>query len=228
VRDKCVATETYTRWTLTCRRGKRRIKSERSQLSLTLSATSLALPKSSAEKPVSSVPASAIATTPPPTEPTPEHSGTPDPAASPIHPPEPSTSASAPALATVQSPVPTPPGDETSVSTGQKRKRFITVQDDSGKKRKIVDVHSFHPDLQNAVLDIQEAAKDEDWSEQGRFPTALKPKLADLAMLAIHLDEYDDHFFRLMPTLFPYNTFTMTVSIFLILRSDWRAWVLVT
>ena len=39
--------------------------------------------------------------------------------------------------------------------------------------------------------------------------------LSQLAVLAIQLDEYDEHFFNLMPTLFPYNKFTMSVCAFL-------------
>jgi len=31
-----------------------------------------------------------------------------------------------------------------------------------------------------------------------------------MALLAIQLDEYDDDFFNLMPSLFPYNRFTMS------------------
>ena len=52
----------------------------------------------------------------------------------------------------------------------------------------------------------------ENWEQKGKFPPGLKPKLGELAVKAIKLDEYDDHFFNLMPVLFPYNKFTMTVS----------------
>ena len=51
----------------------------------------------------------------------------------------------------------------------------------------------------------------ESWEYKGIFPLSLKPPLACLAILAIKLDEYDDDFFALMPMLFPYNKFTMTV-----------------
>jgi hypothetical protein len=53
----------------------------------------------------------------------------------------------------------------------------------------------------------------ESWENKGKFPPALKPPLAKLAILAIRLDEYDEDFFSLMPTLFPYNKFTMTVRL---------------
>ncbi|EAU87900.1 hypothetical protein CC1G_01547 [Coprinopsis cinerea okayama7 len=97
-------------------------------------------------------------------------------------------------------------GDE---KTGQKRKRYITVVD-NGKKRKIVNINSFHPDLQVAIEELKKAIAKESWEQKGKFPQALKPALSSLALLAIRLDEYDDHFFNLMPVLFPYNKFTMT------------------
>jgi len=52
----------------------------------------------------------------------------------------------------------------------------------------------------------------EDWSNRGKFPADLKPILAEVALKAIKLGEYDDDFFNLMPILFPYNRFTMMVS----------------
>lgn len=57
---------------------------------------------------------------------------------------------------------------------------------------------------------MKEAIAKENWEQKGKFPPSLKPQLAQLALLAIKLDEYDDHFFNLMPVLFPYNKFTMT------------------
>ena len=54
----------------------------------------------------------------------------------------------------------------------------------------------------------------ESWEQKGKFPPSLKPPLANLAILAIKLDEYDDDFFALMPMLFPYNKFTMIVRFF--------------
>ncbi|KAJ2923110.1 hypothetical protein H1R20_g13982, partial [Candolleomyces eurysporus] len=97
-------------------------------------------------------------------------------------------------------------GDETA---GQKRKRWTTVVE-GGKRRKIVNINSFHPDLKAGVESVKELIAKENWEQKGKFPPSLKPPLAQLALLAIKLDEYDDHFFNLMPTLFPYNKFTMT------------------
>ncbi|KAF8637549.1 hypothetical protein AX17_002756 [Amanita inopinata Kibby_2008] len=92
---------------------------------------------------------------------------------------------------------------------GQKRKRYITIVE-GGKKRKIVDVNTFHPEIQAEIERLKEVIAKEDWSQKGKFPPSIKPPLVRLALLAVKLDEYDDHFFSLMPTLFPYNKFTMS------------------
>ena len=51
----------------------------------------------------------------------------------------------------------------------------------------------------------------ENWESKGKFPPNIKPVLAKVALRAVVLGEYDDNFFNLMPRLFPYNKFTMTV-----------------
>lgn len=52
----------------------------------------------------------------------------------------------------------------------------------------------------------------ENWDVKGKFPPGLKPLLSQVALKAITLNEYDDNFFNLMPKIFPYNRFTMSVS----------------
>ncbi|KAF9000764.1 hypothetical protein BDQ17DRAFT_1307895 [Cyathus striatus] len=99
-------------------------------------------------------------------------------------------------------------GGEEDEKAGQKRKRYVTVVE-GGKKRKVVDVNSFHPELQAGIEELKKAIAAESWAQKGKFPPNIKPLLAKLAMDAIKLDEYDEHFFNLMPTLFPYNKFTM-------------------
>ncbi|KAK7450105.1 hypothetical protein VKT23_012987 [Stygiomarasmius scandens] len=89
------------------------------------------------------------------------------------------------------------------------RERYTTVLE-NGKKKKVVDVSSFHPALHPLFEKLKAAITAENWDVKGRFPPSLKPILADVALTAIKLDEYDDHFFSLMPTLFIYNKFTMT------------------
>ena len=49
------------------------------------------------------------------------------------------------------------------------------------------------------------------FEQKGKFPQSLKPVLAQVALKAIVLGEYDDNFFNLMPRIFPYNRFTMQV-----------------
>ncbi|KAF5314469.1 hypothetical protein D9619_011913 [Psilocybe cf. subviscida] len=93
---------------------------------------------------------------------------------------------------------------------GQKRKRQTLMTMENGKKRKVVDETMFHPDLQAAIKDIRALVASENWENKGKFPPSLKPPLTRLAILAIRLDEYDDAFFALMPSIFPYNKFTMT------------------
>ena len=51
----------------------------------------------------------------------------------------------------------------------------------------------------------------ESWVK-GKFPPALKPTLAQVALKAVVLGEYDDNFFNLMPKIFPYNRYTLSVN----------------
>lgn len=96
-----------------------------------------------------------------------------------------------------------------SVRTGEKRKRYNTIFE-GGKKRKVVDITSFDSELQKSFDVLRGAIAAENWDQKGKFPPNLKPLLAQIAIQAIKRDEYDEHFFNLMPTLFPYNKFTMT------------------
>ncbi|KAF9228200.1 hypothetical protein BS17DRAFT_773236 [Gyrodon lividus] len=97
-------------------------------------------------------------------------------------------------------------GDE---KVGKKRKNY-TIVEENGKKRKVVDLREFHPELQAAIEDLKVAISNDSWDVKGKFPPGIKPILADVALKAVRLGEYDDDFFSLMPVLFPYNRFTMT------------------
>ncbi|EJF61353.1 hypothetical protein DICSQDRAFT_180666 [Dichomitus squalens LYAD-421 SS1] len=79
--------------------------------------------------------------------------------------------------------------------------------------------HPFHPELEQAIEVLKEAIAKENWEVKGKFPPGLKPILAQVALKAVILGEYDENFFNLMPRLFPYNKFTMTK---LIKRTIWR------
>ncbi|KAG1777957.1 hypothetical protein EV702DRAFT_1196760 [Suillus placidus] len=91
-----------------------------------------------------------------------------------------------------------------------KKRKNYTVIEDNGKKRKVVDIRDFHPELQSAFEDLKTAISKESWDVKGKFPPSVKPILADVALKAVNLGEYDEDFFNLMPVLFPYNRFTMT------------------
>ncbi|EIN05111.1 hypothetical protein PUNSTDRAFT_55035 [Punctularia strigosozonata HHB-11173 SS5] len=110
------------------------------------------------------------------------------------------------------------PSDGEDDKHGLKRKASDSVQPvswgpsdaKSGKKRKgNVDIRPFHPELQVMIDRLKVLIAMENWEKKGKFPQSLKPHLAALAIKAIRLNEYDDNFFNLMPTIFPYNRFTM-------------------
>lgn len=61
-------------------------------------------------------------------------------------------------------------------------------------------------------IQLTTVACTENWEVKGKFPQNLKPMLCQVALKAIIVGEYNDNFFNLMPRLFPYNKFTMTVS----------------
>ena len=90
---------------------------------------------------------------------------------------------------------------------------------DIPKKRRKMQLQPFHPDLEASIEALKVAIAAESFEIKGKFPPALKPKLQQLALQAIVLDEYNDNFFARMPQLFPYNKFTMTV--------EWFAWMAV-
>ncbi|KAJ7885063.1 hypothetical protein B0H14DRAFT_2699543 [Mycena olivaceomarginata] len=98
--------------------------------------------------------------------------------------------------------------DDVDDEVGKKRKRAGApvngAEADGTKKRKTVDIASFHPDLQVSIEKMKQAIA------AGASPPNLKPLLAALSLQAITLDEYDDNFFSLMPIIFPYNKFTMS------------------
>ncbi|KAI0087501.1 hypothetical protein BDY19DRAFT_907353 [Irpex rosettiformis] len=104
------------------------------------------------------------------------------------------------------------------------------VSGGSKKKRK-VEIQPFHPELEEAIEELKGAISKgeyaiylldgypEQWDTKGKFPPNIKPLLAQVALKAIILGEYDDNFFNLMPRIFPYNRFTMFK---LIKRTVWR------
>ncbi|KIM65542.1 hypothetical protein SCLCIDRAFT_474779 [Scleroderma citrinum Foug A] len=90
-----------------------------------------------------------------------------------------------------------------------KKRKNYTIIEENGKKRKVLDIREFEPELQDYLNILKAHIAQQDWSNKGKFPADLKPILAEVALKAIELGEYDDDFFNLMPVLFPYNRFTM-------------------
>lgn len=65
------------------------------------------------------------------------------------------------------------------------------------------------PRLQASFDDLKSKVDAESFAVKTKFPAALKPPLIETAKLAVMLGEYDDNFFNHLPTIFPYNRFTM-------------------
>ncbi|KAF8513517.1 hypothetical protein JB92DRAFT_2923045 [Gautieria morchelliformis] len=88
------------------------------------------------------------------------------------------------------------------------------------KKRRVQQLQPFHPDLEESIETLKVAIAAESFEVKGKFPPSLKPKLQQLALQAIVLDEYNENFFARMPQLFPYNKFTMTKLIKRLVYND--------
>ncbi|KAI9455374.1 hypothetical protein F5148DRAFT_1226108 [Russula earlei] len=95
-------------------------------------------------------------------------------------------------------------------ATGKRRTRVSAESPNGKKKRRVVDIHPFHPDLEGAIDDLKLAISKENWEPKGKFPQGIRPTLGVVALKAIKLNEYNDNFFNLMPRIFPYNRFTMS------------------
>jgi hypothetical protein len=95
-------------------------------------------------------------------------------------------------------------------TVGKRKTRASAESPGEKKKRRVVDIHPFHPDLEAAIEDLKAAISRESWEPKGRFPPGIRPTLGSVALQAIKLNEYNDNFFNLMPRIFPYNRFTMS------------------
>ncbi|KAI5121466.1 hypothetical protein M0805_003923 [Coniferiporia weirii] len=114
---------------------------------------------------------------------------------------------------TQDTPISVSDSEETRASAfanGLKRKASNEVSTGGKKKRKMVEIEMFHPELQAALHELKAAIAHESFEQKGKFPPTLKPVLARVALKAIVCGEYNDSFFSLMPKLFIYNKFTMT------------------
>ncbi|KAI0296976.1 hypothetical protein B0F90DRAFT_1743105 [Multifurca ochricompacta] len=94
--------------------------------------------------------------------------------------------------------------------SGKRRTRHSAESPNGKKKRRVVDIHPFHPDLEAAIEDLKMAISKENWEPKGKFPPGIRPVLGAVTLKAIKLNEYNDNLFNLMPRIFPYNRFTMS------------------
>jgi hypothetical protein len=72
--------------------------------------------------------------------------------------------------------------------------------------------HQFSPELQQEFTKLRQLVSEADFTVKSKFPPQLRAPLAATAIKAVELEEYGDVFFKHLPEIFPYNKFTMTVS----------------
>ncbi|EJU00532.1 hypothetical protein DACRYDRAFT_117028 [Dacryopinax primogenitus] len=88
---------------------------------------------------------------------------------------------------------------------------MATIQEEgAAKKRKtLVAVDPFSPELDSMLEDLREAVEKESFEQKGKFPPNLKPILERVSIFALKNGEYGDNYFNVMPKIFPYNRYTM-------------------
>ncbi|KAJ9474227.1 hypothetical protein PHBOTO_004278 [Pseudozyma hubeiensis] len=96
---------------------------------------------------------------------------------------------------TRDSPIKVDDNDSGSSKMGKKTNRYPTLPVD--------------PRLQASFDELKAKVDAESFAVKTKFPPSLKPPLVETAKLAVMLGEYDDNFFNHLPTIFPYNRFTM-------------------
>lgn len=66
-----------------------------------------------------------------------------------------------------------------------------------------------HPQLQAMFDQLKALVSKASFAVKTKFPPELKPPLIETAKVAVELDEYNENFFNYLPSIFPYNRFTM-------------------
>lgn len=84
-------------------------------------------------------------------------------------------------------------------------------RDKAEKKKNKYPTHPVHPQLQTMFDHLKTLVQRASFAVKTKFPPELKPPLIDTAKLAVELDEYNENFFNYLPSIFPYNRFTMMV-----------------
>ncbi|PKI84500.1 hypothetical protein MVES_001655 [Malassezia vespertilionis] len=84
-----------------------------------------------------------------------------------------------------------------------------TPADKAEKKKNKYPIQPVHPDLQKRFDHLKTLVQRASFAVKTKFPPELKPPLIETAKLAVELDEYNENFFNYLPSIFPYNRFTM-------------------
>ena len=77
------------------------------------------------------------------------------------------------------------------------------------KKKNKYPTRPVHPQLQAMFDHLKTLVSQASFAVKTKFPPELKPPLIETAKLAVELDEYNENFFNYLPSIFPYNRFTM-------------------
>lgn len=118
-----------------------------------------------------------------------------------------------PSPAAAESPVPPPAAPPTEdaapvnpAAPDQADAKKLTAEEKRKNKYPTVPVH---PQLQAMFDHLKQLVSKASFAVKTKFPPELKPPLIETAKLAVELDEYNDNFFNYLPSIFPYNRFTM-------------------
>ena len=84
-----------------------------------------------------------------------------------------------------------------------------SVPDITEKKKNKYPTRPVHPQLQGMFDHLKALVSKASFAVKTKFPPELKPPLIETAKVAVELDEYNDNFFNYLPSIFPYNRFTM-------------------
>lgn len=103
------------------------------------------------------------------------------------------------------------PEPERARETGPAPTSATNGHDKVEKKKNKYPVRPVHPHLQQMFDHLKVLVQRASFAVKTKFPPELKPPLIDTAKLAVELDEYNDNFFNYLPSIFPYNRFTMMV-----------------
>lgn len=120
--------------------------------------------------------------------------------------------AGTPSTATVVSPAPSPaapPAQDAVPATVAADKADIKKQATDDKRKNKYPTVPVHPQLQAMFDHLKQLVSKASFAVKTKFPPELKPPLIETAKLAVELDEYNDNFFNYLPSIFPYNRFTM-------------------